>query len=59
MLFKKRSKHDAAETASSADEIKKFYDLFQAGIITEEEFQKRRLNYWDYKKKRNRDLRFL
>lgn len=29
-------------TLSSADEIKKFFDLFQAGIITEEEFQKKK-----------------
>ena len=29
-------------TISSADEIKKYYDLYQAGIITNDEFQQKK-----------------
>lgn len=33
---------DAITTISSADEIKKYYDLYQAGIITNDEFQQKK-----------------
>lgn len=34
------------------EEIKRYKELLDAGIINEDEFEKRKSNYWNYKNKK-------